>query len=178
MKYYEAFERLVHRISAAAIYLSAASLFLMMMLTTADVVGRYLFNFPLKGTQDMVEQGLVLCTFAGLGYVTLHRQHIRADMLNSFLSQRKNAILAAVCLSISAPVAIIMAWQTCTEGLKVLISGKAGTPTISLPIGPFFVFAGLGLILMCLEILLDVVRSVREARNGGYIQDDDKGIQL
>jgi TRAP-type C4-dicarboxylate transport system permease small subunit len=178
MKYYEAFEKTVHKISGVFIYLSAAALFLMMMLTTADVIGRYILNSPIKGTQDLVELGLVVCAFAGLGYVTLHRQHIRADMINAVLSKRKNAILSSACFAISIPVAIALAWQTCAEGFKVFVAGKAGTPTISVPIGPFFLFAGLGLILLCVEILLDVIRYIHEARKEEYLPVDDEGIKL
>jgi TRAP-type transport system small permease protein len=178
MKYYEAFEKVVHKISVVFIHISAVSLFLMMMMTTADVIGRYILNFPIEGTQDLIELELVIGVFAGLGYLTLHRQHIRADMINAVLSKRKNAILSAACFAISLPFMILLAWQTCAEGLKVFVAGKAVTPTILVPTGPFILFAGLGLILLCVEMLLDVVRYIHEARRGEYHPVDDEGIKL
>jgi hypothetical protein len=40
-------------------------------------------------------------------------------MINAVLSKRWNAIVGAACFMVSLPVAIIMAWQTSVEAIKV-----------------------------------------------------------
>ena len=158
-------------------YLAAVSLFLMMVLTTCDVVGRYILNSPIQGTQDLIEFGLVLIGFSGLGYLTSERHHMRADMINAMLPPRKNAILGAACFLVSLPFVIILAWQTCAEGLR-MVGGTYISPTISVPLGPFYLFAGFGLILLCVEIVLDVVRYISEARGQHFTDGDEKGLSL
>jgi len=49
MNYYRKFEKAVHKISRSFMYLAAASLFLMMVLTTCDVVGRYNRAYVIEG---------------------------------------------------------------------------------------------------------------------------------
>jgi TRAP-type transport system small permease protein len=177
MHYYRTFEKAVHRISRAFMYFAAAALFLMMILTTCDVVGRYMFNFPIKGTQDLIEFGLVLIGFSALGYLTSERHHMRADMLNSILSPRKNAIVGAACFLLSLPFAVILAWQTCEEGIKVM-GGNYVSATLSVHLGPFFLFAGFGLILLCVEIVLDIVRYLAEAKGQQFTDGDKQGLSL
>jgi TRAP-type C4-dicarboxylate transport system permease small subunit len=177
MKYFAAVEKGVHRVSTALVYVSGACLFLMMSLTTIDVVGRYFFKHPLRGTQDLTELGLVVCAFGGWGYVTRQRQHIRADMINAVLSKRWNAIVGAACFMVSLPVAIIMAWQTSVEAIKVQTIGSAVTGTIGIPIGPFFLFAGFGFCWFCIEIVFDIVRSIREAEGkADRIKDEEAAL--
>jgi TRAP-type C4-dicarboxylate transport system permease small subunit len=171
MKYFAAVEKGVHRVSTALVYVSGACLFLMMSLTTIDVVGRYFFKHPLRGTQDLTELGLVICAFAGWGYVTRQRQHIRADMITAVLSKRWNAIVGAACFIVSLPVAIIMA-------IKVQTVGSAVSGTVGIPIGPFFLFAGFGFCWFCIEIVFDIVRYIREAEGKASLIKDDEAALL
>jgi len=159
-------------------YLAAIALFLMVILTTCDVVGRYVFNFPIKGTQDLIEFGLVLIGFGGLGYLTSERHHMRADMINAKLSEKKNATLGAGCFLLSLPFVIALTWETCAEGIRIIIEGTSVSQTISVPLGPFYLFAGLGLILFCVEIILDAIRYIDEARGQYHTEGDEKGISL
>jgi TRAP-type transport system small permease protein len=174
MKYFAVVNKGVNWVSTALVYVSGVCLFLMMILTTIDVVGRYVFKHPLKGTMDLIEQGLVILAFAGWGYVTRQRQHIRADMINAVLSKRWLAIFGAACFIVSLPIAVIMAWQTSVEAIKVQTVGTAVTGTIGMPIGPFFLFAGFGFWWFCVEIVFDIIRSFREATDKvGLIKDDE-----
>jgi TRAP-type C4-dicarboxylate transport system permease small subunit len=177
MKYYRIFDRLAHKTSKVLVYFGAAILFLMMTLTVADVVGRFAFNSPIKGTKDLIELGLVLSTFAALAYIALQRQLMRADVVNAVLSKRNASRLSFVTHLLALPIVIIMAWQTCKEGISVLVEGISVTATIFVPVGPFLLFAGLGLALLALATALDVVRYIEEIR-GRYREDDDRGVEL
>ncbi len=177
MSYYRTFEKAVHKVSRSAMYIAAAALLVMMVLTSFDVVGRYIFNAPVKGTQDLIEFGLVLICFSGLGYLTSERHHMRADMLNSVLTRRGNAILGAACFIFSLPFAVFLSWQTCVEAIKIA-SGNYVSATISVHLGPFYIFTGLGLILLCVEIVLDIVRYIEEASGKQFAEGDEKGLGL
>ena len=177
MKYYRIFERLAHKTSRALIYVGAAALFLMMILTVFDVVGRFVFNSPLKGAKDLIELGLVVATFAAVAYIALQRQLMRADILNAVLSKRNASRLGFVMHLLALPIVIIMAWQNCKGGVNVLVEGTSVTSTIFVPIGPFVLFTGLALALLALATVLDVVRYIEEIR-GRYREDDDKGTEM
>jgi TRAP-type transport system small permease protein len=165
MKYFRLFEQISHKVSRFLSWVASVSLFLMMFLTACDVVGRYIFNYPILGTQDMVELALVICVFGAMGHVTLARGHIRADMMNPLLSKRNNAILGAGSFILSLMFAPLLAWQTSLKAIENLQNLKIVTSTIPVPVGPFFAFAALGLWLLCFEMLFDIIKYIREAKD-------------
>ncbi len=64
-------------------------LFVMMMLTVADVVGRYFFNHPVQGTNEITGLLLVLVAASALAFSQIKKGHIRVDLITqSFISQR------------------------------------------------------------------------------------------
>jgi TRAP-type C4-dicarboxylate transport system permease small subunit len=165
MKYLRMFEKGVHKVSRFFSWIAAASLFVMVVLTTIDVAGRYVFNSPVIGTQDLVELGLVICVFGALGHVTLSRGHIRADMLNGVITKRSNAILSALSFIISAPIAILLTWQTASKAIENLKNMNIVTSTISVPVGPFFAFAAFGLLMLTIEMIFDIITYIKEAKD-------------
>ncbi len=67
---------------------SATVLFLMMMVTAVDVVGRYLFNKPLNGGFELTEMMLAALIYCGLPLVSKRREHIVIDTFDAFMSAR------------------------------------------------------------------------------------------
>ncbi|WP_293752128.1 TRAP transporter small permease [Limnohabitans sp. Rim8] len=67
-------------------YLAAAVLFLMMIVTAVDVVGRYFFNKPLAGGFEITEIGLALLIYCALPLVSARREHIVIDTFDVFMS--------------------------------------------------------------------------------------------
>jgi TRAP-type C4-dicarboxylate transport system permease small subunit len=61
------------------------SLFLMVALTFADVLGRRLFNTPIYGAHDLTEHFMAIIVFTGLPLLTAARGHLCVDLLDSFL---------------------------------------------------------------------------------------------
>jgi TRAP-type C4-dicarboxylate transport system permease small subunit len=83
---------------------SATVLFLMMMLTTVDVVGRYIFNKPLNGGFEVTEMMLAALIYCGLPMVSQRREHIVIDTFDSFMSARVKRgldILAEIVCSLT-----------------------------------------------------------------------------
>ncbi len=60
-------------------------LFCMMTLTFVDVVLRYIFNAPLKGSFEITELMLVVLIFAALPLVSRREEHVVMDFLDRFL---------------------------------------------------------------------------------------------
>lgn len=73
---------------------AAVLLFLLMLLTCVDVVGRYFFNNPLVGATELTEIALSLIIFAAIPVITWRHGHIVVDILDRFLSPTTHRILA------------------------------------------------------------------------------------
>ena len=57
-------EKFIHSVSKYMAIVAAVVLGVMMLLTTADVTGRYFFNAPINGTWEIVGLLLILGTLA------------------------------------------------------------------------------------------------------------------
>ena len=67
--------------------LCALLLFTMMMLTFADVVGRYVFSAPIFGAAEMIQFLLAMTIFAGLSLVNAYDDHITVDLFEPLLDK-------------------------------------------------------------------------------------------
>ncbi|MBP6816434.1 MAG: TRAP transporter small permease, partial [Burkholderiaceae bacterium] len=74
---------------------AAASLLLlvMMLLTFADVLGRYVFNTPLRGAFEITELALLSLIFAGLPLVSRADEHVTMDFIDKILGRSARALL-------------------------------------------------------------------------------------
>lgn len=69
-------------------YTAAAVMFLMMMLTLIDVVGRGLFSAPLPGGFEVTELLLAVIIFLGLPMVTAEAAHVDVDICDPTVPER------------------------------------------------------------------------------------------
>ena len=72
---------------------AATVLFLMMVITAIDVVGRYFFNKPLAGGFEITEMGLAMLIYCALPLVSARREHIVIDTLDVFMSKAVKTFL-------------------------------------------------------------------------------------
>jgi TRAP-type transport system small permease protein len=162
MNSYNKLVKVIHKISYSLSWISAVILGFMMLITFVDVVGRYLFNKPLLGAADVLEQLMVVFIFCVLAQVTVNREHIRADIITSLLSRRNKAIAGAAGMFIGLIATVIMTWSASIYVGN--LSFNTVTGVIRLPIAPFYYLAAFGLIICCFELLFDIIRYVIESR--------------
>ncbi|MFQ6547631.1 TRAP transporter small permease [Aestuariibius sp. 2305UL40-4] len=67
--------------------LSAICLIALMCLTVAEVIGRYVFNSPIFGRQDIAQILLACSIFLAFPVVTLRGEQIDVDLLDGFFSK-------------------------------------------------------------------------------------------
>ena len=72
---------------------AATVLFTMMMITTVDVIGRYLFNKPLAGGFELTEMMLAALIYCGLPLVSRRREHMVIDAFDTFMSSNVKRVL-------------------------------------------------------------------------------------
>ena len=75
---------------------AAILLFCLMMLTFADVVGRYIFNWPIRGAFEITELLLLVLIFAGLPLVSHADEHVTLDFIDRMLGRSGRVLLRAL----------------------------------------------------------------------------------
>lgn len=124
----------------AIAWICAVLLIAMMVLTVADVVGRYLFNSPLDGATEVTELLLTAVVFMGLPAATLDRDHVTVDFVTSKLSTQVERLRVPLVGLISACILGCIAWRLWAMGDQ--IAGYGGTTvTLAIPIAPAAYFA-------------------------------------
>ncbi len=91
----------------------------MMLLTTLDVVGRYFFNLPLKGSAEATELLLAVIVFAGIPAAAVRGEHISIDLLEHVLSARARRIQAILGGGFAALVMAVVAWRLWLRAMEL-----------------------------------------------------------
>jgi TRAP-type C4-dicarboxylate transport system permease small subunit len=140
---------------------AAITLFLMALLTTADVIGRYIFSSPISGTNEIEELMMVVVVFLAMGYCTLEGRQSYASVVVSHLSERTRAMADSVTSFLAAVIFSLIFWQTAIWGWGEAMS-PAGRATwlLLIPQGPFMLVAALGCLLVCFASLVNFFRSL------------------
>ena len=115
----------------------AASICLLgrMLITFADVVGRYFFDAPLVYTVEIVELGMGLMIFFGLGLTTLNRGHIAVDLIAGLVPRVTRAWLAGFSALIAVIFFGLITWRLWDRATNFWSDGLA-TQILFLPVAP------------------------------------------
>ncbi|MBT3768727.1 MAG: TRAP transporter small permease, partial [Acidiferrobacteraceae bacterium] len=89
--------------------LAALVLFLMMLLTFVDVIGRYLLNAPVTGSFEIIELMVAALVFCALPLVTAREEHVTVDLFSHLLSARTEQTRAVVVGLLNAIILTAMA---------------------------------------------------------------------
>lgn len=91
--------------------LAALLLFMMMMLTFVDVIGRYLFNSPVPGGFELTEMMLATLIFLGLPLVTADQGHVSVDLFDTLVPKTIQPYQMALVDIVGAVAMGVMAWR-------------------------------------------------------------------
>jgi TRAP-type C4-dicarboxylate transport system permease small subunit len=122
-------------LQAALGFTSASVLFLMMLITAVDVVGRYVFNQPLPGGFEVTELLLAALIYCGLPLVSARREHIVIDTFDPFFSARVKRGLDMAAEVICAGALAGVGYLLFKRALRVAEYGDT-TNTLKIPLAP------------------------------------------
>jgi TRAP-type C4-dicarboxylate transport system permease small subunit len=118
---------------------AAILLFGLMALTAADVVGRYIFNWPLRGAFEITELLLLALIFAGLPLASRADEHVTLDFIDMALGARGRLLLRRLIDLVCGIVILGLAWRVWIKAGKIAGYGDT-TEVLRLPVGPFVYF--------------------------------------
>lgn len=153
----EQFENAINKIITIFTWISGLTIFAMMFLISCDVIARYFFENPIKGTIDLGEMALVIVGFLGMAYTQAEKGHVRIEVLISRLSETRQSILDTAISLFSAFIFGMIAIQMARKGVHILVSDEVGPVTnlLFIPHFPFFFIGAAGCLLFSLRLMLD-----------------------
>ena len=111
----------------------------MMLLTFADVVGRYVFSRPVRGAFEVTELMLVVLIFAGLPLVSWANEHALMDFIDRLLGARALRLLRHAVQAACAAVMFLLAWLMWLKADRIWAYRDA-TDVLRVVYGPFVYF--------------------------------------
>lgn len=105
-------------------WFAAAVLMALMLLTCADVAGRYLFNSPVWGAFELTEMMLAALIFAALPLVSLRNEHVTVDLFDPVTPDWVLRIQHVVACLIGSACTVYLAWRLWIRAGNLLAAGE------------------------------------------------------
>lgn len=134
----------------------------LMLMTSADVIGRAAFNKPLPGTVELSSLSLVLFILSGLAYTHQLKGHVRVTMLLDRLPRRVALSMEALTTVMALFILAALAWQ----GWELAWEQNTVTDMLRIPQRPLRIMVAVAGAAFFLEMLLDLLATLGELFGG------------
>ncbi|MDC0739325.1 TRAP transporter small permease [Cognatishimia sp. SS12] len=153
---------------------SGLAVFGLMVLAVVSVSGRNLFNSPLPGYVDWIEQAMPLIAFMGASYVMREGGHIRMDILVGRLRGRPLYVVELITTLAVLVLMLLLVWGSWAHFQRSFdfaapMWSRDSSMDIALPIWPAKLLAPVAFGVLCLRLCLQVWAYLRAIRTGQAI---------
>lgn len=173
-KWADGIEKVVKPISLVGVGISMVSLFSMVILLVANVIGRYVFLSPIPGTKELEEFLLVLVAFLGLAYTGLRKAHVRVDLLIGNLPTWVGHVVDTVTGLMSLSLWVLMAWQSFSWAIKIVGPPALTSEILGIPKAIFAFIMIFGMVLFSFVLIAQILRSI----NGAIAESRKKALLI
>ena len=157
-------KRVVNPLVRIIAFVAAGVLALMMFLTAADVLLRYIFNRPISGTWELTSYMMAVLVSFGLSYCALVKGLISVEVLTSRFSQRVQAVLNCITYFFSFCFFSLVTWQSILY-IKLMFKSNLVSAALLIPTFPFIAALALGSLVFTLVILTDFLEYLSQVVN-------------
>jgi TRAP-type C4-dicarboxylate transport system permease small subunit len=151
---------------------AAVIIFLLGFLVCADVIGRAVFNSPVKGTPEMVSMSIVIICFLLAGYSVQSGSMIYTDAVVQLFGRRGQAFALLLSSVLGIMFFGLIVWGSFEPTLHAITSGEyEGEGALRVPAFPARTIVLIGSALVVASYALHAVSAMRTLISG--LSDDD-----
>lgn len=140
-------------------YAGMVILFLLMLLTVVDVIGRKFFNSPVTGSYELTGIFMAIMIFFGLGMAQLNREHIEIDIVTQYLSKGIQNILNII-ISFGVFLFLLLLTRQLFYLMQRMYAQNELSGDLALPLYIFLIFVAIGALAFALSYLMEFLKSV------------------
>ena len=159
----DAIQKSVRNTENIFLYIGVAMLLAMMFLGAADVIGRYLFNNPIKGAMEgsqLLMAGVALLCW---GYTQATKSHISIDLFIMRYPARLQAIIGIASLILTIAVFGLITWQSMLLAIEAYEQHRM-LDNIPFPLFPFKLMVPIGAFILCIESIIQLIQRINETK--------------
>ena len=158
MEAYESIKALIQKVTRGLTYVGMFLLIPMMLWTSTEVVSRGLWSRPIPGTLESASYMLSVFILLGLAYTYQVGGHVRVTMFTDRLPVKVALVLNVFTTLLSIYIIAILCWQ----GYVVGMEERSVSDMLRIPQYPFRLLVSLAGFFLCLELVCDLVDTVRK----------------
>ena len=163
------FERFNARLVRVLLAVAALLAFLLGFLVVADVIGRVLFNSPVKGTPEMVSMSIVIICFLLAGYSVQSGGMLSADILVERLGPGGRLLSTILTCILGAAFFGLIMWGSIEPTMHAWASNEfEGEGALRVPVWPARVVVLVGSGLVTLTYLGRGISAIAALVRGGH----------
>ena len=133
----------------------------MMFLGTSDVIGRYAFDSPILGSQELMQVGMAAIVMLGWAYTQKEEGNIKVDLFLKMFPKRVQEILDLVMSFLGLFLFIAIGFK----GWEIAMANMGRHfLVIHFPSGPFYLFVPIGAFFLVLEFIVHISYLIGEER--------------
>jgi TRAP-type C4-dicarboxylate transport system permease small subunit len=134
-----------------------------MLAVVADVLGRWIFNSPIRGTWDLVVLAFAIIVWGPMAMAAFKGSHVALTVLVDKLPRLPRLVVELIINLLSGGMLGVISWRLVMYGIS---QGQAITRTgvLKIPVSPFLYFAAFGCALTALVFLARVPETVGKIR--------------
>jgi TRAP-type C4-dicarboxylate transport system permease small subunit len=141
--------------------------FLLLVMTVGDVLGRFFFNHPIPGTFELTKLFLALTVFFSLPISQYMGENLGITIIYDRLPRRGKGVLDFI----GAVISIVIFSVAFSQILKYAARMKAAntiTSVLRLPLYPWIYLASIGILILVIALLRDLMVSINELKGGEH----------
>jgi len=135
----------------------------MIFLGTADVIGRYAFDSPIQGSQELMQVMMGAIVMLGWAYTQKEDGHVKVELFTNMLSQRVRNVLSLIMSVLALILFATIAYKS--WGIA-LANFDRRFLVIDFPSGPFYFLVPVGAFFLCLEFIVSIFYISAGIRSG------------
>lgn len=162
----------LNRLVKLSVAVASLIIFVMMLMVTADVVMRYVFNSPIQGTYELAQFCLVGVVFFSIAYVQSEKGHIKIDIATQWMSPKGQTALDIFSYILGIAFFAIVFWQGGKLAWNAWVIQDHTMGLVEFPLWPAKFLVPFGAGLICLQIFSNLVHdiaSIDETKQRGMV---------
>jgi len=153
--------KIIDSIARIAGLVAAGVLFLMMLLTVADVFLRATLSKPIIGTTEITEQMMVAVVFLGFGWCALQKKHVQVDLFVSHYPPGTQRVIDLIINFVGLFLVAVISWRTFVTTFTVqrlgIICSYIGVPKF-----PFYALTAFGWAVLFIVMASLFVKNIKD----------------
>jgi TRAP-type mannitol/chloroaromatic compound transport system permease small subunit len=149
---------LITRITEAISKPASLLVFVMMLITSTEVIGRYVFNHPTTWAWPLNRQIFGVFILVAGAYTMSKREHIRIEILYDHFPPKIKLIARGIALASFVIFMGVLVWQGSWMGLNSLMMKEKLAGAFRMPLYPFKLLIPIGALLFLLQGIAEYFR--------------------